>query len=77
MRFFFDVCEGGKLARDDDGFECSDVRAAVSEAVKAAMAIGVDTLPRFDDGGEVSIEVRDSHGHRVASAAVSLKVTRA
>jgi hypothetical protein len=74
-RFFFDVREGVRFIPDDEGLEFPGIDAAEHEAAETAAAIGRDLLPK-DVAHSVTVEVRNQHGQRVATATVTLAVDR-
>ena len=74
-RFFFDVREGVRFIPDDDGLEFPNIDAAEHEAAETAAAIGRDLLPK-GVARCVTVEVRNQHGQRVITAAVTLAVDR-
>jgi hypothetical protein len=74
-RFYFDVREGSKFIRDEDGMEFPDFDAAEREAAETAAGIGRDLLPK-GTARDVTIEVRDERGQRVATVTVTMQVER-
>ncbi len=74
-RFYFDVREGPRFIPDDEGLEFDSLDAAEREAAETAAQIGRDKLPK---GGtrNITIEVRNEHGQRVLTVAVSMRVER-
>ena len=74
-RFFFDVRQGVRFTPDDDGLEFPNIDAAEHEAAECAAAIGRDLLPK-GVARSVTVEVRNQHGQRVATATVTLAVDR-
>ena len=74
-RFYFDVREGSRFIPDDKGLEFDSLDAAEREAAEAAAAIGRDELPK---GGvrDVAVEVRNEHGQRVLTVAISMHIDR-
>lgn len=74
-RFYFDVREGTRLARDDDGLLFDTLDGVEREAAKAAAEIGKDTLPQ-GDAREVTVEVRNEHGQQVLTIVVAMSVYR-
>jgi hypothetical protein len=75
--FYFDIIEGDRIHRDDQGEACPDREAAEAEAVNTAADFvrhGLGKLPRM----ERSIEVRDEAGQRIVCVrvAVTLDVRR-
>ena len=74
-RFFFDVREGARFTPDEEGLEFPNIAAAERAAAEAAAEIGRDLLPT---GGtrSVTVEVRNQHGQRVATALVTLAIDR-
>jgi hypothetical protein len=72
--FYFDVCEDGVVAIDEDGVELPDLAAAEREAGDAASTIAHD---KFAEGGQtIVVDVRDESGRRVLSVAASLSIVR-
>src|SRR4051812_40206516 len=71
--FFFDVREGVRFTPDDEGLEFPGIDAAEHEAAECAAAIGRDLLPK-GVARSVTVEVRNQHGQRVATATVTLAV---
>jgi hypothetical protein len=74
-RFFFDVREGIRFAPDDEGLEFPDLDTAEREAATTAAEIGRELLPK-GVARCVTVEVRNEHGQRVATATVTLAVDR-
>jgi hypothetical protein len=74
-RFYFDVLDGDRLVRDDDGLELASLEAAEREAKRGAADRGRDSLPK--DCPEMSVQVRDEHGERVLTLTVAMTVRRA
>jgi hypothetical protein len=74
-RYFFDVRDGEKITRDDDGLELASLDTAQNEAVKALPEIAKDQLP---DGSrrEFEIIVKNDAGRPVLRAVLSLMVER-
>jgi hypothetical protein len=56
--FYFDVRDGHKLMRDDDGLEFPNIEAARDEATRALGELAKDVLPGRAVR-EMAIEVRD------------------
>ena len=56
--FYFDVRDGQKLMRDDDGLEFPNIEAARDEATRALGELARDVLPGRAVR-EMAIEVRD------------------
>jgi hypothetical protein len=56
--FYFDVRDGQKLIRDDDGLEFPNIEAARDEATRALGELAKDVLPGRAVR-EMAIEVRD------------------
>jgi hypothetical protein len=56
--FYFDVRDGQKLIRDDDGLEFPNIEAARDEATRALGELARDVLPGRAVR-EMAIEVRD------------------
>jgi hypothetical protein len=74
-RFYFDVREGVRFTPDDEGIEFPNIDAAEREAAEAAAAIGRDLLPK-GFARSVTVEVRNEHSQRVATATVTLALDR-
>jgi len=74
-RFYFDVREGCRFVTDDDGLDFASIDAAEHEAAETAASIGRDLLPN-GKARSVTVEVRNDHGQRVATATVALAVDR-
>ena len=73
--FYFDVREGVRFVPDDTGLEFPDLGAAEREAAETAASIGRDLLPK-GVARSVTVEVRNTHGQRVATATVTLALDR-
>jgi len=56
--FYFDVRDGQKLMRDDDGLDFPNIEAARDEATRALGELAKDVLPGRAVR-EMAIEVRD------------------
>ncbi len=74
-RFYFDVWEGGKVTRDDEGLELESPEAAEHEAARAAAEMGKESLPK-GRCSEIRVQVRDERGQTMFSLAVSMRVRR-
>jgi hypothetical protein len=74
-RFHFDVREGDRFFRDDEGLEFESLDAAEREAASAAAEIGRDRLPKGDTR-EVTVELRNEHRQRVLIVRVFMEVER-
>jgi uncharacterized protein YfcZ (UPF0381/DUF406 family) len=64
-RYYFDVCDGDGLTRDEEGLEFSDVESAQEEAAKALADMAKETgrrAARNPSERRMSIEVRDENG---------------
>ena len=74
-RFYFDIREGTRFIPDNEGLEFDSLDAAEREAAEAAAQIGRDKLPK---GGtrDITIEVRNEHGQRVLTVAISMHIDR-
>ncbi|WP_162820684.1 DUF6894 family protein [Microvirga calopogonii] len=57
-RYYFDVMNERKIARDDEGSGYNSLDAAVQGAARSAAEIGTDWLAKSDTS-HVVIEVRD------------------
>lgn len=73
--FYFDVREGERLTRDEEGLDLADLDAAEREATYAAAEIGKEALPKRYTP-EIRVEVRDERGEYVLSVAVTMNVER-
>jgi hypothetical protein len=74
-RYYFDVREGPRFIADPDGLECPDLDAAEHEATETAASIARDVFPR-GRAHDVTVEVRDAHGHRVFTVTVTMRTNR-
>ena len=75
-RFYFDIREDDHHHPDDDGNDLPDIVAAEREAVLAATEILRDKVSRHPVR-QVSVEVRNESGQRVATSTVILQSARA
>ena len=74
-RFYFDVREGDRLTRDDNGLELDNLDAAERAAAEGAAEIGRDCLPK-GNARDVTVEVRNERGRQVLSVRVAIEVHR-
>jgi hypothetical protein len=74
-RFYFDVREGDRPTRDDNGLELDNLDAAERAAAEGAAEIGRDYLPK-GNARDVTVEVRNERGRRVLSVRVAIEVHR-
>jgi hypothetical protein len=75
-KFYFDCQVYGKLARDHEGIDLPDLKAAEREAIESAVGIGCDEFPMLAGEGMVVVTVRDD-GHRPVlkvTASMALKI---
>jgi hypothetical protein len=74
-RFYVDIREGARFVADEEGLDFKDLAHAEREACVTVAEIGRDKLPK---GGlrEITAEVRNEHGQRVLTVALSLNVER-
>ncbi|WP_425265667.1 DUF6894 family protein [Terrihabitans rhizophilus] len=75
-RFYFDIWEGRRFIRDDDGVDLEDTDAVERTATIAAADIGREVLPREAGATSVTIEARDEAGNHLLSVTTSLLVRR-
>jgi hypothetical protein len=74
-QYYFDIRENGESRSDVEGVELPDLDAAAREAAEAIVQMARDY--RVASGSrEISIEVRDSGGHRLLTVAMALRVFR-
>lgn len=69
--FYFDISDGERLVRDEEGTELADDQAARNEAIGVLPDIARDELPD-GDRREFSSEVRDASGKVIFRATLSL-----
>ena len=74
-RFYFDIRDGTGFAPDQEGIEFDSLSAAEHAAAATAAELGRDRLPM---GGmqEITVEVKNEHGQRVLTVAVSMQIHR-
>ncbi len=72
-RFYFDVGQGPKLIRDEQGFVLDNLNAAEHEATQSLIQLGRDWLPR---AREVSILVRDEQHRQVLALSIAIRIER-
>jgi DNA-binding IclR family transcriptional regulator len=70
-RFYFDVREGRRFTRDEEGLEFPDLAAAERDAACAAAEIACDALPSGEIG-EISVAIRDKNQQPVMTLTVSM-----
>lgn len=63
-RFFFDIYDG-MLGRDEEGLDCTDVEAAVRQAMQAARELSRDR--HGTSASDHRLDVRDENGTVIAS----------
>jgi hypothetical protein len=69
-RFYFDVCEGARFIPDEEGLNFDDLNAANARRPQS------DGTCYRRGQREVTVEVRNEHGQRVLTAAVSMHIDR-
>jgi hypothetical protein len=74
-RFYFDVRDGDKFIRDDDGLEYPDTETARDEAALALAEMAKDVLPGAAIR-EIAIEVRDEAKEPLLRAVLRFEVQR-
>src|SRR5215203_2083601 len=73
--FYFDVRDGHKLMRDDDGLEFPNIEAARDEATRALGELAKDVLPGRAVR-EMAIEVRDEVKDPLLRAVLRFEIER-
>lgn len=68
--YFFDIHDG-RNERDEDGFECADIQAAVLHAKQALPEIAADEVPKDGERQAITVLVRDENRHAVYLAAMT------
>jgi hypothetical protein len=69
-RYFFDINDG-RNERDETGFECADLQAAVLHAKRALPQIAADEVPKDGERQAITVLVTDTDGHAVYLAALT------
>lgn len=69
-RYFFDINDGHN-ERDEVGFECGDLQAAVLHAKQALPEIASHEVPKDGERQAITVLVRDEDGHAVYLAALT------
>ena len=71
-RYYFDIHDGERLTRDEEGIEYEARKAVRDAAIGVLPAIVQDELP---DGGEcgLTVKVRDETGRYIFQATLSIK----
>jgi hypothetical protein len=72
-RYYFDLYEGMKLMRDEEGSEFDSLDAAIQGAARSAAEIGTNRLVKGDFTDPV-IEVRDERDQRTFTVTASMKI---
>jgi hypothetical protein len=67
--------DGDSFSCDDEGLQLESLNAAEGEAIRTAVQIGRDCLPKRLSP-ELCVRVRDEHGQPVLTVAVSMMVRR-
>lgn len=62
--YYFDLCDGGELILDEEGFELPDTKAVHKEAALTLAGFARDTVESFNgaQGHQIVVAVRDEHG---------------
>ncbi|MGQ7794645.1 DUF6894 family protein [Faunimonas sp. B44] len=74
-RFFFDIREGARFVKGEEGLEFPNLDSAEREAAESAASIGRDLLPK-GDAREVTVEVSNERRQRVLTVSVSMRLDR-
>ena len=69
-RYFFDINDG-RNERDEEGFECADLQAAVRHAKQALPEIAADEVPRDGERQALTVLITDESGQAVYLAALT------
>jgi hypothetical protein len=72
-RYYFDVSDGDKFTRDDEGLEMGDLIEASKAAVAALPEIARDVLPDGDHR-DIIVQVRDQTGEVLIRSKLTLDV---
>jgi predicted regulator of Ras-like GTPase activity (Roadblock/LC7/MglB family) len=72
-RFYFDITDGPKTGRDDEGLEFRDLKAARAAALATLGEIAKDELPD-GDRRDFQISIRDESGEILLKALLALRV---
>jgi hypothetical protein len=70
-RYFFDVHDGTRMQRDDDGTECGTVEDARTHAKQVLPAIALHELPPDGDRMAYTVLVRDEENNLIYSGTLS------
>lgn len=73
-RFYFDVRAGAECISDPEGLELDTLEIAEHEAMRTALALGRDWLPR---AREIRVDVKDEQRRPLVSLTVALTIERA
>ncbi|MGE8130616.1 DUF6894 family protein [Methylobacterium sp. NPDC080182] len=73
-RYFFDINDG-RNERDEVGFECADLQAAVRHAKQALPEIAADEVPRDGERHALTVLIRDENGQAVYLGALAFTGT--
>lgn len=74
-RYFFDVCDDGRVTRDEEGAEFNGIDAAVDEASRTMGEIARASLPRSTQR-EMTIYLRDENRRLRLRAELRFEATR-
>ena len=74
-RFFFDIDDGERLFVDNEGTECRDLEAAITEAVAVLPELARDRV-RGGDQRDLVATVRHERGQPLFRARLSLTTER-
>ena len=66
-RFYFHLRSGDELMLDEEGQNCSDISAALTEAVKSAREILSEAIKTGKDRVPEAFVIADEHGREIES----------
>jgi hypothetical protein len=72
-RFYFDVRDGDRFIRDEDGLDYSNIEAARDAATVALAEMAKDALPRAERH-HIAIEVRDGAKQPLLIAGLTFEI---
>jgi hypothetical protein len=73
-RFFYEIHDGGRYSRDDEGQEFADREAARKDAISALVEMACALPSRNSDQNKITASLRDEIGKLIFTATLSLDV---
>ena len=70
-RYYFDIHDGQRFARDEEGSDCADAEAARQEAIRTLPSIARE-MPLDSGKVEMWVKVRSESGEDIAKVSLTL-----